>query len=318
VNYKWIPTLGRFDADNGSLVFRGGQRTVDGQTQLEVGNIINDQLFGGGTVSAKIEFLESVEQEACELILHYAPTIPGGGFITAGLGGHGALASVRTYVATQTPTPWTINAAAGMKEQLKPKRVYSVTASVRGSRVDLTVDGVHLLSTDLRSSFPMGQTGIWCIGKTDVRVSEFSVTSERPRAFAIMQFSTPYNELFADVIKPVCDQLGLQVSRADDAFGPGVIIADIAKQILEAKIVIAEITPKNPNVFYEVGYAHALNKPTILIAEKPAELPFDVSPFRTLFYENSIAGKAKIEAGLRRHLEAIQQQWVPVPGDRPA
>jgi len=69
--------------------------------------------------------------------------------------------------------------------------------------------------------------------------------------------------------------------------------------------VIAEITPANPNVYYEIGYAHALNKPTILIAERATELPFDVSPFRVLFYENTIAGKKRIEEGLRRHLEAI-------------
>jgi hypothetical protein len=55
-------------------------------------------------------------------------------------------------------------------------------------------------------------------------------------------------------------------------------------------------------VFYEVGYAHALNKPTILIAERNIKLPFDVSPFRTLFYENTIAGKKKIEEGLRKHI----------------
>ena len=87
------------------------------------------------------------------------------------------------------------------------------------------------------------------------------------------------------------------------------IVADIARQIVEADVVIADITPANPNVYYEVGYAHALSKPTILIAEKPTELPFDVSPFRTLFYENTIGGKAIVEAGLRKHLEAIRTQW---------
>ena len=69
--------------------------------------------------------------------------------------------------------------------------------------------------------------------------------------------------------------------------------------------LIADITPANRNVYYEVGYAHAVGKDTILVAEKPTELPFDLSPFRVLFYENSIAGKAKVEAGLRKHLVAI-------------
>ena len=43
----------------------------------------------------------------------------------------------------------------------------------------------------------------------------------------------------------------------------GLIIADIERQILDSQVVIADITPQNPNVYYEVGYAHALRKPTI-------------------------------------------------------
>ena len=86
------------------------------------------------------------------------------------------------------------------------------------------------------------------------------------------------------------------------------IIADITRRLQEADIVIADTTPQNPNVFYELGYAHAIGKPTIVLAEKGRELPFDVSGFRTLFYENSIAGKSQIEAGLRKHLEAIMRE----------
>jgi nucleoside 2-deoxyribosyltransferase len=102
--------------------------------------------------------------------------------------------------------------------------------------------------------------------------------------------------------------MGLQAHRADETYSPGLIIADIVKQISESKIVIAEITEANPNVYYEVGYSHAINKPTILIADKGIKLPFDVSAFRTLFYENSIGGKNKIEKGLREFLRNILAQ----------
>ena len=53
-----------------------------------------------------------------------------------------------------------------------------------------------------------------------------------------------------------------------ESFGPGVIIQDIERQISEAQVVIADITPANSNVYYEVGYAHALQKPTILLRKK--------------------------------------------------
>ena len=72
--------------------------------------------------------------------------------------------------------------------------------------------------------------------------------------------------------------------------------------------MIAEITPANQNVFYELGYAHALKKPTILLAERGKELPFDISGYRCLFYENSIGGKKAVEDGLREHLEAILRE----------
>ena len=61
----------------------------------------------------------------------------------------------------------------------------------------------------------------------------------------------------------------------------------------------------NENVFYELGYAHALKKPTILLADRTKKLPFDVSGYRCLFYENSIGGKRKVEEALEKHLKAI-------------
>ena len=86
------------------------------------------------------------------------------------------------------------------------------------------------------------------------------------------------------------------------------ILHDIAQGIIDATIVVAEITPANQNVFYELGYAHALGKPTILLAERGKQLPFDISGFRVLFYDNTIAGKKQIEEGFRRHLEAILRE----------
>ncbi len=98
---------------------------------------------------------------------------------------------------------------------------------------------------------------------------------------------------------------GLQALHAGEVYGPGIILEDIQRDIIDAKIIVAEITPPNKNVFYELGYAHALKKPTILLAEKDKALPFDISGFRCLFYENSIPGRRKFEEGLRKHLSAI-------------
>ena len=55
-------------------------------------------------------------------------------------------------------------------------------------------------------------------------------------------------------------------------------------------------------------YAHALNKPTILLAQRGKELPFDIRSYRVIFYDDSIGGKPALERNLQKHLEAILRE----------
>ena len=122
-----------------------------------------------------------------------------------------------------------------------------------------------------------------------------------------MQFGDNYDDLYQDVIKSVCEKNGYEVYRADEGLGTGLILNDIISAIKNSAIVIADITPNNPNVFYEVGFAHALEKPTILLNEKSQreKLPFDISGFRTIFYDNSIGGKKIVEEKLAQFVENL-------------
>jgi hypothetical protein len=251
-------------------------------------------------IEADIEFLGAVDPDAAGFILFYAPATQA--FITAMMGGY-EMCAVRTWTGQ-----WTTHASVGRADQLAVSRKYHFSVSVKGSQVRLVIDGVDALTAILPIPLPYGQAGIWCRGEKDIRITSFHIAKERPSVFVVMQFTPPFNELYSEVVKPVCEELDFLAVRADETYGPGIIIQDIERQILQAKIIVADITPANPNVYYEVGFAHALKKPTILIAEKPTALPFDVSPFRTLFYDNTIAGKARVHAGLRNHLEAIKSQ----------
>lgn len=122
-----------------------------------------------------------------------------------------------------------------------------------------------------------------------------------------MQFTPKFNALNQQVIKTTCEQFNYEVVRADDFYTNGLIIEDILNSIRKASIIIADVTPNNPNVFYEVGFAHGIGKTTILLSDRNREkLPFDISGFRTLFYENTINGKSEVETRLRLHLKAIQ------------
>jgi len=179
----------------------------------------------------------------------------------------------------------------------------------------LSVDGVRVLEHILEMPLPEGQLGVSTWGEHKIEFQDVIVQPEAGTAFVIMQFTSEYQELYSDVIKPVVEKFALNAYHAGEVFRPGIVLEDIVQGIVESKLIIAEITPPNQNVFYELGYAHALRKPAILLAEEGKALPFDISGYRCLFYENSIGGKRKVEEGLVKHLSAILREdardWTP-------
>jgi len=65
---------------------------------------------------------------------------------------------------------------------------------------------------------------------------------------------------------------------------------DIQKSILEADLILCEMSDKNPNVFYELGLAHAIGKPAILVSRKEEDIPFDLRHIRVIIYDYTTAG----------------------------
>src|SRR3989339_1093466 len=135
------------------------------------------------------------------------------------------------------------------------------------------------------------------------------------RIFALFPASLIEKPSFSDTSLPLLLQIFNTFIRFFPPSSPCIIclrlvfvqtlIKDISEQILSSQVIIADVTPPNQNVYFEVGYAYGVGKPIILLAEKGTQLPFDLSAFRTLFYENSIAGKTSFDEGIRRHLNAL-------------
>ncbi len=111
-------------------------------------------------------------------------------------------------------------------------------------------------------------------------------------AFVVMPFSEIWSEETYEIIKDVCNNLNIKLNRADEILGSQSIYNDIITNIIESDIIIADITVKNANVFYELGYAHALKKNVILIRQPLDNVPFDIAQFRYIEYELSFK-KAK-------------------------
>jgi len=201
---------------------------------------------------------------------------------------------------------WGILKAAGPVTTLRPNQNYPLEADIRGQELRVKVDGVSVLEALLSRPLEGKQTGLIAAGEGKVIFSQFQVFGDRPRLFVAMEYREPFDTFYQKVIKPQAEG-EFEVVRMDEKFGPGVIFQDMQREIAQADVVIAEITPSNPNVFYELGYAHALGKPTILLAQRGVNLPFDIRSFRVVYYDDTIGGKDRVEEDLSTHLDAILQ-----------
>jgi hypothetical protein len=124
--------------------------------------------------------------------------------------------------------------------------------------------------------------------------------TQMKRGFLIMPFSDDLDWLHDDIVAAGIAEKVL-IERADNVFSPGVILDQIFTAIDTADVVIAVCTGKNANVFFELGYAWHRHRP-ILIAESTADLPFDVSHYRTELYGGDSPGqhRATLRSRLRK------------------
>lgn len=90
------------------------------------------------------------------------------------------------------------------------------------------------------------------------------------------------NQILKHIFKPAAEECGYEAKRADEISEPGDISTQVINHILEDPIVIADLTERNPNVFYELAIRHAIQKPFIQIIEEGESIPFDVFGLRTI------------------------------------
>jgi predicted nucleotide-binding protein len=134
--------------------------------------------------------------------------------------------------------------------------------------------------------------------------------------FMIMPFAQELSGIYQTVIMPLVKELKLMIVRGDDfTSSRGVIMEEVWSALNQCRFVIVDITGGNDNVFYELGIAHTLNKPAILItqAKTPDEVPFDIRHLRFIQYINTAEGTAKLSADLKtaitRLLADLEEGW---------
>jgi hypothetical protein len=123
--------------------------------------------------------------------------------------------------------------------------------------------------------------------------------------FVVMPFRDELKPIYHVHIRRVCRQLSSSVSRADDFFGVEPVMADIWDAIRAARIIIADCTGRNANVFYEIGLAHVLGKPVVLLSQDEGDAPFDLGHIRFIKYIYTPPGMKKFEKDLKATLSNI-------------
>jgi len=118
----------------------------------------------------------------------------------------------------------------------------------------------------------------------------------KPFIFVLMPFSSAFDDVYRYGIKKACEEQNAYCERVDEQMFDGTILDRIYSQISRADVVISDMTGKNPNVFYETGYAHALNKRVILLTQNDADIPFDLKHYTHLVYDGKIGTLADMLA----------------------
>lgn len=125
--------------------------------------------------------------------------------------------------------------------------------------------------------------------------------NDTPTAFVLMPFDEDFRSIYDRIIEPAILEAGFTPVRADTALDQQNVMADVIRGLAAAALVVADLSGPNPNVMYELGIAHALNKPTVLISQNLEDVPFDLRAYRVQTYTTHFEEAAE----LRRHLAKV-------------
>jgi hypothetical protein len=109
--------------------------------------------------------------------------------------------------------------------------------------------------------------------------------TDEKACFVIMPFGQPFDRYYVNIFAPAITAVGLKPLRADSIFSPSTIMADVWRFTRQAIVVLADVTGKNPNVFYELGLAHAAGKPVVIVTNSLEDVPFDLKGLRVIEYD---------------------------------
>lgn len=130
---------------------------------------------------------------------------------------------------------------------------------------------------------------------------------QKPTCFVIQSFDDGmFDRRYRETIRPALVKANVEPQRADEILGLNPVIEKIERAIESASICVAEVSENNPNVWLELGYALALDRPTVILCDKAfrQKLPFDVQHRPIVFYRaDSRSGFEELERNIVKYIE---------------
>lgn len=124
-------------------------------------------------------------------------------------------------------------------------------------------------------------------------------------AFVLMPFRSEFDDVYGIGIKEAAEAAGVRAERLDEQLYSEGMLERIYRQIEVADVIVADMSGRNPNVLYELGYAHAKDKLCVLITDEAENIPFDLKHRRHIVYGESLTF---LREELTRHLDWARQE----------
>lgn len=131
---------------------------------------------------------------------------------------------------------------------------------------------------------------------------------QNPVRRKLVSLMMPFDAGFAPVHTALRDTIvaeGFECQRADDIWINPHIVQDIVHLITTSRVVVCDLSGKNPNVFYEAGIAHTLGKEVILITQSADDVPFDLRAVRFITYHNNGEGRDRLAEKVMNRIETV-------------
>lgn len=123
------------------------------------------------------------------------------------------------------------------------------------------------------------------IGSTEPLSTEGRVREFLDTCFVMMPFGPWQDRYYQEIYIPAIKDAGLEPVRGDELYHTGSVVEQIWEQITKAKLLVADLSNRNANVFYELGLAHAAVKPVVFTASSIDDVPFDLRHLRVIIYD---------------------------------